>query len=84
VNVVNTSVVLLGCAVVCPVPEGVMIEDDKLEVRDVLGVVVEFEPHEVCGIALAAAEPTRAARKRDVDACMMLCENSMMKSLRDI
>jgi hypothetical protein len=61
------------------VPEEVVIEDeDELEVRDVLEVV-EFVPHEVCGIALAAAEPTRAARKRGVDACMVL-----IKFLSDI
>jgi len=61
-----------------------VIEDkDELEVRDVLEVV-EFVPHEVCGIALAAAEPTRAARKRGVDACMIFFDSDMMRVLSDI
>lgn len=56
--------------------------EDELEVRDVLEVV-EFVAHE-CGIALAAAEPTRAAKKRDVDACMMLLESDVISLLVDM
>lgn len=52
--------------------------DDELEVRAGLEVV-EFEAHEV-EIGLAAVEPTRAARKRVVDACIIWSSSDVMRS----
>lgn len=56
--------------------------EDELEVRDELEVV-EFDAHEV-DIGLPTAEPTKATRKRVVDACMILYVSDTIKPFNDM